>query len=222
MTSCRSQNTSRILHLWGLAPYPYKVVSRRHQSTVSYAFWRSRKTRKGGSWSKLYNSCVNLSSKMDVPVLLPAWKPWRTSCRWTISLRQVSMIASTTFHTNYTRPTPQASVLPLGVRTRIIYPISDGISLCLHMNWVIYNSFCHQSGLGGVGFPSDVYASCINFLQCYARRWVYNTALWSRIQHTAASTYSSKGVSSLNLKCVTWVDTGLPGGLGSSHRYSLE
>ena len=159
MTSCRSQNTSRILHLWGLAPYPYKVVSRRHQSTVSYAFWRSRKTRKGGSWSNLYNSCVNLSSKMDVPVLLPAWKPWRTSCRWTIFLRQVSMIASTTFHTNYTRPTPQASVLPLGIRTKILHTISVGISLLFHINWFISTSFCHFYVLGGVGVSSDKYSS---------------------------------------------------------------
>ena len=102
-----------IQHMGGAAPYPSKVVRRWPWSTLSYAFQRSSKIRKRGSWSKIANSCTILSSMISIPIPLPSQKLCRTSWRRTLVLRRVSMIASTTFHSNYNRPMPQVSMFLL-------------------------------------------------------------------------------------------------------------
>ena len=62
-----------------------------------------------------------------------------------LALSQVSILASTTFHSDSQRPIPQVSVLPLGIRTRIVHPIFVGVSPLCYINWVISTSFFHWS-----------------------------------------------------------------------------
>ena len=94
------------------------------------------------------NYCANFNSKISFPVPLPVRKLCRTSWRQKLSLRRVSMIASTNFRRYFNRPTPLVSMFHLGIRTRIIHPIPLGIYPCCHMNWVISTSFNHRYSLG--------------------------------------------------------------------------
>ena len=125
---CWQHNTAKSLHMWGTTTNQSKFVRRRPWSTMSYDFLISRKIIKMGYWSTLANSCATLSSNISVPVTLHAQKPCRTSWRRTLVLRRMSMISFTTFHSNYKRPIPRVSTLPLGIRTSIVHPISIGIS----------------------------------------------------------------------------------------------
>ena len=138
----------------------------------------------------LARSCARLSSRISVPIPLPAHNPCSTSWRRTLDLRLLSIIASTTFHINPNRPIPWMSVFPFGIRTRIFHPSSLGISLCLHINWVISTRLCHLSVLGGVEVPSDEYSSRSHLLKCSVRRCVWPPALWSWRCRTSASTPS--------------------------------
>ena len=198
----------------GTAPYPSRVLRSRPLYTLSYAFLRSRNTRKRESWSTLSKSCIILSSKIAFPIPLPSRKSCRTPWRQTLAFRRVSMIDSTTFQIYSNRPIPRVSVLPLGIRNSIFHPSSHGIYPCCHMNWVISTSFCHWYGMGVVGVISSGYASSSHLLKCSARSWVFPPTLWSCRCRTAYSTSPSKGTLSLTLNGVTWVGTSLPRGGG--------
>ena len=67
------------------------------------------------------------------PGYLFTQNPWRTSWNLILYLIWVSMIASTTFHSVYSSPIPWMLVLPLGMRTKIVHPISAGIFPFCHM-----------------------------------------------------------------------------------------
>ena len=127
-------SVSNFSQQWGPEPYPSKFIRRRPQYTVLYAFRRSKKTMKRVSWSTLSNSQNSLNSKIYFPITVPAHKPLKISCRLTLSLSQVSMIASTNFHNDSNRPIPRVSVLPLGISTSIFHPIYVIISPLFHMN----------------------------------------------------------------------------------------
>ena len=174
--------------MWEPAPYTSKVTRRRPQSTLSYALQGSRKTRKRGSWYTLANSCTNFSFKISIPVIFPAQKPCRTSWRQIISLGQESIISSTTFHSNSNRLPPLVSVFPLGIRTKIVHPISLGISPGCHTNWVISTSFFHHSGVMRVEVPSSRYYSHNHFLKRSARSWLCPPDFCSWRCRTAIST----------------------------------
>ena len=147
--------------MWGMALYPSEVFSRRPQSIVLYDLRSYRDIAKMGSWSTLANFCTKFRSKIVVPVPPPLQKPCNASWRQTLAFRRVSTTASTTLHSDSKRTTPMVSVFPLGISTRIVHLIYLGISLCCHMNWVIYTSICHHSGLAGLTSSSPGITSIV-------------------------------------------------------------
>ena len=164
-TSCCSQNYSMSPHTRGPAPYPSRVIRRCPRSTVSYDLWRSRKTRKSGSWSMLASFWESLISRMSVSINLPMWKTCRMFWKLILDLRRVSMIAFTTFHSDSRRLIPRLSVLYLVMRTKILHPSSVGIYLCCHIYCVSPIRSCHHYGFGGPDAPSYRYErSSIHFL----------------------------------------------------------
>ena len=106
----------------------------------------------------LDSSCASFSSKITVPVPLPVQNPYRTLLRRTLKLRQVLVIASTTFHRDSIRPIPWMTAFSFIIRTMITHPSYPGISLCFHMNWKVSTSFFHHSGMGGFDVSSAGYA----------------------------------------------------------------
>ena len=106
----------------------------------------------------------------------------------------VSIIASTTFHSNFNMPISWVYVLSLEIITRIVHPRSLGISLRCHINWVISTSFYHRYGLGGVYEPSAGYVSHRNFLKCSVQRWTWSPASWSKSRHTDTFNPPFRGV----------------------------
>ena len=88
-TCCHSQKISKSPHIRVPALHPSSFMRRQSRSTVSYAFRRSRNTRKRGSWSMLASSWASFNSVIAVPVPLSDLNLWRTSCICRIARRRV-------------------------------------------------------------------------------------------------------------------------------------
>ena len=82
-------------------------------------------------------SCAICSYITVIPISLPSRIPWRTSRKWILDLRQVSMSASTTFQRVSSISMSRVFVGPLGMMTRTVHPNSCGISPVLHMCWTM-------------------------------------------------------------------------------------
>ena len=72
----------------------------------------------------LADYCARFGSMIAVPVPLPARNPRRMLWRQTLDLSSVSMIDSTTLHSNSNSPIPWVYMPPLGIMTRIVHNIS--------------------------------------------------------------------------------------------------
>ena len=169
-TTCwRFQKVSNIPHKQGLVPDPSSVTRRRSRSTVSYEFLRSRNTRKRGSWSILVSSWESSNYTIALPVPLPSMNPCKTSCKWRLAHRWVSISAPTTFHRVSSMPMPRVLVLPFIISTSSVHPNSCGISPVIHMCYTMFTRHIQRSISGGVFDCSLGYASLRHCLKCSAR-----------------------------------------------------
>ena len=128
------------------------------------------------------------------------------------------MISYSTFQRVSIKLTPQVSVFSFSMRTRIVQSRSVGISPCCHKYCVRFTSFFNLSVFGVADVSSARYASLRQFLKCSALRCMCTQALFQCKIWTSVSTSASLGVSLFILSGVTWVRTGLPGGI----RYYLQ
>ena len=81
---------------------------------ASYHLCRFRKIVYSTSSHMAANCSIRFSSREVVPVLRPAWKPWRTLWKTMEDVKRQLVITKTTLHTTFSIPMPIYSHPPLG------------------------------------------------------------------------------------------------------------
>ena len=147
-TYCFSQNSTRIPHSFGPAPYPSSIFRRLLQSKVSYAFLRSSNNSKKGFWYIISSSWDILRSTIAAPVPRRVRKPCEASWNSTSILTQVLMTALVNFHRTLNRPIPWVSAFTFVRKNKILYISYVGRLLWYHMCCTSITSFSQWGRLG--------------------------------------------------------------------------